>query len=178
MNSLSFHAAQGLKPPSSNRTKGQVQAALWLGGRQRHISLPAPCVPKVVLLPREIGTPQKGALTTLEWLNSHCTIPLYNNHHSEREKSLGYQRILGNLQRLWQSSSPQQPFLRSTQTYLTRNSCTVWELTQPVKVALSFNGTLFIQDIFPKEYLELQGEVLWSSTVIKKLRFNIQQCKL
>lgn len=148
---LSFHAAQGLlllKPPSNDGTKGQVQAALWLDGRQRHISPPAPCFPKVTLLPREMGTPHKSALTTLEQLNSQYTIALYNSHHSEREKPLEYQRMLGNLQRLWQPSSPQQLFLRSAQICLTGNSCTAWELIQSMKVSLSFNSTLFTQDFF------------------------------
>lgn len=153
MNSLSFHAAQGLllpKPPSKNGTKGQVQAALWLDGRKRHISPPSPCFPKVALLPREMGTSHKRALTTLKQLNSHYTIPLYSNHHLDREKPLGHQRILGNLQRLWQSSSPQKSFLRSSQICLMRNSCTVWKLTRSRKVSLAFNSTLFIQGIFPK----------------------------
>lgn len=181
MNSLSFHAAQGLqlpKPPSNNGTKGQVQAALWLDGRQRHVSPPVPCFPKVALLPREMGSPHRSALTALEQLNSHYTIPPYSNHHLDREKPRGYQRILGNLQRLWQSSSPQQPFLRRSQICLMRNSCTVWKLTRSRKVSLSFNSTLVIQGIFPKEYLDFHVAVTWSSTVIKKLRFNFQQCKL
>lgn len=125
-----------------------------------------------------MGTPHKSALTTLKQLNPHYAIPLYNNHHLEmnqREKPLGYQRILGNLQRLWQPSSSQQVFLRSTQICFIRNSCTVWELAQSTKASLSFNSTLFSQDIFPKECLELHRAVTWSSIGIKKLSASYEK---